>query len=100
MPSEPEVERREDSPRPGPAADGRLGLAAVALLMALMFVGGFVARGTVGPASPEQISPSVGNNEPAPALDDTQLRGGLPSGHPPVGATVTVRPSPSVSGRP
>lgn len=90
-----------------------LRLGYVVVLMALAFAGGFLARGSADMSgTPVQTVPGVSvpqGGGTGPALDESQLRGGLPSGHPPISATTSPSgaltspspaPSPTPSGSP
>ena len=70
-----------------------LGLAVA--LMAIAFGAGFAAR------SPQAVQPPLvpdpGTVQRAPALDDGQLRGGLPSGHPPIDGSGSPVPVPTAT---
>jgi hypothetical protein len=67
------------------SAERGVRVGAVVVLLALAFAGGFVARGSAGVTDPSRVDPPNGVDQLAPALDESQLRGGLPSGHPPIG---------------
>ena len=88
-----------DSPQEADAEPARpgyrvpLGLAVV--LMAIAFGAGFAARSPESAQVP--VVPNPGTIQRAPALDDGQLRGGLPSGHPPIDGSMSPVP-PSTAG--